>query len=396
MEPPFSRLRRPSALLYLLFVFLFCHTAVQALQGNPESPCASTCQEPTSNTTASDIVCNDSEYNSTDTGARFSDCVTCQLESTHVDPTSGATDVQWGLYNLRYSFSTCIYGFPEEIQSLSTPCQVSCEDLRPAIEHELVNATSLTSYAFCDIGTFEDDTITTCAECYSITETERYLANYIETLRQACHSKVPGGFPFIISPERIFTETLLPASTESTAVTATPDSDSGGPPKNLVLIIVLPILAFLLVLTCLGVGCFMLVRRRRRKAKRTSRSTYLHERWNDTSITTPGFRRSWGEDNATTPGFSPYYSPYQSYQSPTFATPQQNPFSSFDPGTPRDIKVPPESHHTSPVSPPHSPIPLPSHPGGGKTGDGLGIPLTLPPDGIPPWSKKRQQSKDSG
>lgn len=313
--------------------------------------------------------------------------------------------------NLRFAFSTCLYGFPKQKQSLSTPCQVSCEDLRPAIELELVNGSSLTSYTFCDVSTFSDDTITTCAECYSLTDTEKYLANClcspaykrklklwaneildIESLRQGCHSKVPGGFPFIISPQRIFAEALLPASTESTAVTGSPNSD--GKPKNLVLIIVLPIIAFLLILTCLGAGCYLLVRRRRRKAKKTSRSTYLHERWNDTSIINPGFRRSWGEDNtATTPGFSPYFSPYQS---PTFASPQQPGFSSFDPSSPRDVKVPQESYHTSPVSPPHSPIPLPAHPGGGKQAEGLGIPLTLPPLGIPAWSKKRQQESKEG
>lgn len=98
MEPSFLRLRlNPSVLVSILFIFLSGHTTVQALRGNPESPCASACQEPTSNTTASDIVCNDADYNSTKAGTRFVDCVKCQLESKHTDPETGSGDVQWGL-----------------------------------------------------------------------------------------------------------------------------------------------------------------------------------------------------------------------------------------------------------------------------------------------------------
>lgn len=104
MEPSRLRLRHHPSVLTSLLILLFYLTSVQALQGNPESPCLSKCQEPTSNTTVSDIVCNDSEYNSTDTGTRFEDCVKCQLESVHVDPESGATDVQWGLCTFPMAF----------------------------------------------------------------------------------------------------------------------------------------------------------------------------------------------------------------------------------------------------------------------------------------------------
>lgn len=96
----------------ILLISFSLHATVQALRGNSGSPCASTCEEPTSNTTVSDIVCRDTDYNSTEAGTTFVDCVECQLESTYVDRENGASDVQWGL---------CMSSsFPSHIRKLQT------------------------------------------------------------------------------------------------------------------------------------------------------------------------------------------------------------------------------------------------------------------------------------
>ena len=98
MGPSSLRLRHHLSVLVSLFLLVaFCLPAIEALEVNPESPCLSMCQEPSTNTTADDIECADTGYNSTDTGIKFRDCVSCQLESTHMDPETGATDVEWGL-----------------------------------------------------------------------------------------------------------------------------------------------------------------------------------------------------------------------------------------------------------------------------------------------------------
>lgn len=79
------------AIIFLSSVF----PAVRGLRTAPGSPCADVCGK-TSNTTSSEIACLDSEYDEKK-GQDFEKCVTCLLESSYLDRTSGDTDVNWGL-----------------------------------------------------------------------------------------------------------------------------------------------------------------------------------------------------------------------------------------------------------------------------------------------------------
>lgn len=72
---------------------------------------------------------------------------------------------------------------------------------------------------------------------------------------------------------------------ESTVDLLNPDDGHGV--KNLALVIALPILAFVILLCTLAVGCFFFIRWRRRKARKERGSSHLHARWNDTTISTP-------------------------------------------------------------------------------------------------------------
>lgn len=92
---------QPSRVLAAILVTLLFSNflpAVQGLRTTPGSPCADRCSKlgSSSNTTATEIACLDSQYNQAK-GGDFEDCVTCELTSTYVDASTGETDVNWGL-----------------------------------------------------------------------------------------------------------------------------------------------------------------------------------------------------------------------------------------------------------------------------------------------------------
>lgn len=93
--------RSPQMLAIVLATFLLSSpfSVVQGLYTSPGSPCEDKCNKfgPTTNTTASEIACLDSQYNQTTKGQDFEDCITCELTSVYVDAPSGQTDVNWGL-----------------------------------------------------------------------------------------------------------------------------------------------------------------------------------------------------------------------------------------------------------------------------------------------------------
>lgn len=90
---------KPSVCLALasLLVFSQLISVVVALQTTAGSPCEDVCHRGATNTTSSEIVCLDRQYNSTSKGTDFQRCVECQLASTFSDPDSGESDVSWGL-----------------------------------------------------------------------------------------------------------------------------------------------------------------------------------------------------------------------------------------------------------------------------------------------------------
>ncbi|KAJ5090639.1 hypothetical protein N7532_009323 [Penicillium argentinense] len=245
---------------------------VSALRTTSGSPCADVCGS--SNTTASEIACLDSQYNQTKGGA-FEKCVSCQLESTYTDRTSGETDVNWGLYNLRYAVSSCIFGYPAQTSNLSSPCPVSCDGVRAAVETDLKNPSADNFNSWCGVSTFADNVVNSCEFCYNLTASQNqaqvYLANFLESIRYNCHFEAVTGSAFDIAPSRIFTSVLLPSSMSLTTSTS---SSSG---VNLGLVIALPVLGFVIILIGLGTCCFFFIRYRR---KRTRRGRHQNHMWN--------------------------------------------------------------------------------------------------------------------
>lgn len=98
--------RGPRSTIHLTFAILFVFSHVTSvglgLKTTAGSPCASVCNRDATNTTSSEIVCLDRQYNSTTKGTHFQQCVDCQLRSTYHDTISGESDVTWGLCMLAY------------------------------------------------------------------------------------------------------------------------------------------------------------------------------------------------------------------------------------------------------------------------------------------------------
>jgi hypothetical protein len=284
------------AIIFLSSVF----PAVRGLRTAPGSPCADVCGT-TSNTTSSEIACLDSEYDEKK-GQDFEKCVTCLLESSYLDRTSGDTDVNWGLYNLRYTVSSCVFGYPASFSNISSPCPVSCDPVRPAVEADITNPSSSNFNSWCGTSTFADNVVNSCEFCYNLTATQNqkqvYLANYLESIRYNCHFETVAGSPFNIAPSRIFTSVLLPSSMSL----STPGASGSG--VNLGVVIAIPIIGFIIILIGLATCCFFFIRWRRKRTRRGRHQSHMWNRWNDPTGNTPGQgQRSWAAEEMYAAGF---------------------------------------------------------------------------------------------
>ncbi|KAJ5610559.1 hypothetical protein N7510_007278 [Penicillium lagena] len=272
--------------------------AVVGLRTTSGSPCASICNKTSSNTTGADVVCLDAMYGDSTTGETFEACVDCQLKSTYFNQEAGESDVNWGLYNLRYAFTTCVFAYPESISNISSPCTVACQDISPAVETGLDNPGPFNFNSWCGSTSFADNVINTCEQCYNETTNQKYLANFLEATRYNCHFPSVSGEVFSIVPTRIFSTVLLPSSLSLS--TPTPNSSS----VNLPLVIAVPIVGFLILVGSLAGCCFCFIRWRRKRVRGKRMSNHLYDRWNDTSISTPVYAQGgWGEQQAQGPGY---------------------------------------------------------------------------------------------
>lgn len=269
-----SRLR----LLPPLLILSLCSLS-SSLHVVSSSPCRSVCATSSGvGTRTEDVVCLDSEYASTTNGTGFQDCVVCELESTAVDSSNGATDVGWGLYNLRYALSTCVFGFPQEKISTSTPCQVSCEPLRSAIGHNLNTNATLEDLSYCSLSSFQDTVgINRCAACYGRMDGEAYMANFLQALHIACLHPPRPSEPFPVTASTIFNATPI--------VTPTPSSTSVPSPRksaNLALIVTLPVVFGVIILGGIIACCFYSARHRRRIMAERNRMRRFHDKHSPT------------------------------------------------------------------------------------------------------------------
>lgn len=71
--------------------------------------------------------------------------------------------------NLRYAFSTCVYGFPSVVTNQTSQCPVACAGVEAAVQLGLMNPSAENFRNWCSSTTFADNVISTCEFCYNLT-----------------------------------------------------------------------------------------------------------------------------------------------------------------------------------------------------------------------------------
>ncbi|KAG0648361.1 hypothetical protein D0Z07_5587 [Hyphodiscus hymeniophilus] len=249
---------RPSLVspsLVLLTSFASTATALQALSS---SPCAVQCGNDLGGTSPSDIVCPDSSYASVPAGQTFSTCITCQLGSTYVDPVTKQTDLQWGLYNLRYAMSWCFF---------------ACGPLQSSIELDSL-APNATEYSYCAL-LLDSISVGKCSACLAEQTDEYYLLNFLTALNAGCvQQPTPGntisiqGSLFSTTPVNITSPSATPSGSFHPATGLTLGAKIG-----------IAVGAFLLLLIVLGFCIIWNGKRRRRAVLRKVQQDSGYDDW---------------------------------------------------------------------------------------------------------------------
>ncbi|CAG8977757.1 hypothetical protein HYALB_00010978 [Hymenoscyphus albidus] len=192
-------------------------SSVGALQSLGNSPCATQCGNILSSTSGFDIECQDARYYVTP-GSIFQACVSCQLASKYVDPQTKQTDLQWGLYNLRYAVSWCLFGYPNNNHTDSTPCTTSfsCGLVQSGFEFDSLNPAS-SQYGYCT--QYHPNDVLSCNNCLKLQQGKFYLNNFATALDAACQQQPAPGQTISVEGN-VFSDIKLNIST--------PKPDDGG------------------------------------------------------------------------------------------------------------------------------------------------------------------------
>lgn len=316
-----------SVLLLLLYLAARSPSAT-ALHVVSGSNCTAVCSQnvDTTNTTSGDITCFDEDYNGTDVGRTFRDCVSCEMKSRSFDQSSAQTDLGWALCrlvqsymtvkwssltprlridNMRYAIDTCVYDYPQSInQTTSKPCQHSCANIPKALETNSLEADGSAPYDYCQDPSFEAN-VEPCASCYSIVPDQIYISNcksynsiemdfiltsapVLNTLRIACITKPSTTTPFSVVPSDVFT--LNPPKTFPTSLSMT-NSGPSLPHGAVVAIGICVPVFFFLVLTLVFLYCYLRIQNRTSAKKRARRS----RRYNEKGVVEP--HHGWHHDS---------------------------------------------------------------------------------------------------
>ncbi|KAI0443577.1 hypothetical protein F4803DRAFT_514670 [Xylaria telfairii] len=174
-----------------------------ALQVTPGSTCAAFCldnpeSDPlnpgSSNTATGDITCTDDSFDNSATGIKFKNCVDCLQKS---NATSDAeSDVSWFLYNIRYSVDVCLFGFPDDSKSISSPCNINwaCQPVKTALEAGNLDATGdQLGYCTADGNFTTAHHIDDCIKCLASSPSQGHLSNFMTALKAGCEQRPAPG-----------------------------------------------------------------------------------------------------------------------------------------------------------------------------------------------------------
>ncbi|KAI0119268.1 hypothetical protein F4814DRAFT_411385 [Daldinia grandis] len=204
------------AFLTFIFIFTLFVQYSTSLQVTPNSPCASLCVDSigldfsdpnSSNTGNSDISCYDTEYSSSPSGKKFQTCMSCLQDSSFAQ--GSESDQLWFLYNLRYTFDYCIFGFPNATGVASTPCATStaCGGLKEALTDGNLDPKK-NGYSYCTSDGMPNAAVSECRACVSVSDDQDYLANFLIALDAGCQQRPPAG-TLIGLNDTVFTKTTI-------------------------------------------------------------------------------------------------------------------------------------------------------------------------------------------
>ncbi|KAI0868895.1 hypothetical protein GGS24DRAFT_190267 [Hypoxylon argillaceum] len=257
------------AIFLFTYIFGLLIPYSTALQVTPNSPCASFCldseggdvSDPNSSTTTNqDITCLDSEYGSSAKGLKFQRCISCLQDSAFSQ--GSESDQLWFLYNLRYAFDNCIFGFPNVTGNPSTPCSTStaCGVLRDSLTAGDLSPTD-PDYSYCDVdgGVITSSSTSQCMLCVGASSDQGFLVNYLVALEAGCNQRPAAGAVVGLS-DTVFSATQINAV--DTGSSASKGKQSALPTTTIVGI------AVGAAVVILAIAGFFFVRHRKRRNRR--------------------------------------------------------------------------------------------------------------------------------
>ena len=161
-----------------------------ALEVTPGSSCASFClndgktdtlDPKASSTNATDITCRDEDYSSEEAGIKFRNCMQCLAKSNTT--TDSESDLHWYLYNLRFTLSSCLFGFPDKPSEgqIQSPCIIdhACRPLKDPLASDGLDADKQDTYGYCEAnnGAFMANSTWTCRDCLRASIEQTYFSN---------------------------------------------------------------------------------------------------------------------------------------------------------------------------------------------------------------------------
>ncbi|KAJ6191270.1 hypothetical protein N7519_001291 [Penicillium mononematosum] len=225
---------------FKIFFLTFLLNYVYCLEVAPDSGCSDLCVDiigPATNisspfasgTFPTDLVCEDSQINGTDVaavGRKWQQCVSCEASS---DTSSSGinndneTDVFWFIFNVRYNFDWCVFGYPSnnETTTAAKACGQICDAILDPMTNKLFTESQSNRYEYCtrNDGAFTDHA-TSCQQCLEKVEGASILANYIKALQIVCEQRPAMGKPLELGFNIFATSSSTSVTTSATISTA--------------------------------------------------------------------------------------------------------------------------------------------------------------------------------
>ncbi|KAF4962243.1 hypothetical protein FSARC_9668 [Fusarium sarcochroum] len=271
-----------------LFLSLFFLALATALQVTPNSPCSQFCLDrsdhDSNETRGNQIVCNDDDFKTNNKGQKFQRCLACLQDSKFEQ--KGESDQDWFLYNMRYSFDYCIFGYPNATGIATGPCVTSeaCGPIWNALKEGITKPNDREQYDYCyaDDKAMFTDAVAKCQSCVKADSTHTIISNFLVALDAGCQQRPKPGTPIGLN-DTVFSERTIAIIDPSASIAP---GDTHAIPNTSIAAIAIGVVAFLLI----SAGCIFMQHRKRKKYSARSRRSSLSFRC-QTHLTprTPGF-----------------------------------------------------------------------------------------------------------